>query len=95
MQTFSTSSNFRYPGAACEFNWIYSFVKIRDQKDLKSIKKGVSWIENLYKMLKILKNTFWWKIEPILGPNISGTKCDRDKPIFFTERGGQSDCVDV
>ncbi len=26
-----------------------------------------------------------------LGPNISGTKCNRDKPIFSTERGGQSD----
>ncbi len=25
------------------------------------------------------------------GPSISGTKSDRDKLIFFTERGGQSD----
>ncbi len=23
---------------------------------------------------------------------MSGTKCDRDKPIFSAERGGQSDC---
>ncbi len=30
-----------------------------------------------------------------LGPSISGTKCDRDKPIISTERGGQSYCVEV
>ncbi len=33
-----------------------SFVKMRDKKDLRSMKKGVNWIkhqgENLYKMLK-------------------------------------------
>ncbi len=40
-------------------------------------------------------NTFWWKIRPTLGPIISGTKCDRDKPIFCPEGGGQSDRVDV
>ncbi len=31
------------------------------------------------------------KIRPILGPSISGTKCDRDKLIFSAERGVQSD----
>ncbi len=43
----------------------------------------------------MLNNTFWWKITPTLGPSISGTKCDRDKPIFSAEKGGQSDCVKV
>ncbi len=32
---------------------------------------------------------------PTLGPSISGTKCDRDNPIFSAEKGGQSDCVEV
>ncbi len=32
---------------------------------------------------------------PNLGPSISGTKCDRDKPIFSAERGGKSDCAEV
>ncbi len=27
-------------------NWIYGFVKMNGQKDLKSMKKGVNWIEN-------------------------------------------------
>ncbi len=45
--------------------------------------------------LNLLNNTFWRKIRPPLGPNISGTKCDRDKPIFSAERGGQSDGVVV
>ncbi len=41
---------------------------------------------------KNLNNTFWWKIRPTLGSNISGTKCDRDKPIFFSAgRGIKSD----
>ncbi len=31
------------------------------------------------------------KIRPSLGPSIAGTKCDRDKLIFSTEGGGQSD----
>ncbi len=35
------------------------------------------------KCLKQLNNTFSWKIRPPLGSSISGTKCDRDKPIFF------------
>ncbi len=34
-------------------------------------------------------------MRPTLGPNISGTKCDRDKPIFSAERGDQSDCVEL
>ncbi len=45
------------------------------------------------KCLKSVKNIFWWKIRPTLGPRISGTKCDKDKPILSAERGGQSDCV--
>ncbi len=43
------------------------------------------------KCLKMLNNTFWWKIRPIFNPSISGTKYDRDKLIFSAERGGQSD----
>ncbi len=35
------------------------------------------------------------KSRPTLGSSISGTKCDRDKPIVSAERGGQSDCVEV
>ncbi len=34
-------------------------------------------------------------MRPNLGPSISGTKCDRDKPIFSPKGGGQSDCVEV
>ncbi len=49
-------------------------------------------IQNAY---NLLNNTFWWKITLTLGPSISGTKCDRDKPIFSAEKGGQSDCVEV
>ncbi len=59
---------------------------MRGQKDLKSMKKGSigskvkgKLIENA---LNLLNNTFWWKIRPTLGTSISGTKCDRDKPIF-------------
>ncbi len=56
------------------------------QNILRSMKKGVSWIEdqgeNSYKMLKNLNNTFGWKFRPTLGPSISGTKSDRDKPFF-------------
>ncbi len=32
---------------------------------------------------------------PTLRPSISGTQCDRDKPILSAERGVQSDCVTV
>ncbi len=42
-------------------------------------------------MLKLLNNTFWWTVRSKLGPSISGTKSDRDKPIVFAEREGQSD----
>ncbi len=45
--------------------------------------------------LNLVNNTFWWRIRPNLGPCISGTKCDRDKPIFFCTKRGQSDCVEV
>ncbi len=31
------------------------------------------------------------KIRITLGPSISETKCDRDKPIFSAERRGESD----
>ncbi len=48
----------------------------RGQLDWKSRRKLIQ-----------LNNTFWWKIIRNLGPRISGTKCDRDKPIFSAERG--------
>ncbi len=46
-----------------------------------------------WKFIQMLKNsqiihTFWWKIRPTLGPSISGTKCDKDKPIFFYRKRG-------
>ncbi len=33
---------------------------------------------------------FLWKNRPTLDQIISGTKCDRDKQSFSTERGGGS-----
>ncbi len=45
--------------------------------------------------LNLLYNTFWWIKWPNLGPSISGTKYDRDRPIFSAERGDQSDSVEV
>ncbi len=45
--------------------------------------------------LNLINNTFCWKLIPHLDPSISGTKCDRDKPVFSAERGGQSDSVEV
>ncbi len=67
---------------------------MRSQKDLKSMKMGVNWIDNqvehLYKMLKNCEIIVWWKNLPILGPSMSGTKCE-DKPIFSAERAGQPD----
>ncbi len=70
---------------------------MRGQKDLRSMKKKVNWIENqdenLYKILKNLNNTFWWNITPSI--SISGSKCDRDKPFFSAERGCQSDRDEV
>ncbi len=52
------------------------------QLDRKSSRKL---IQNAY---KLLNNTFWWNIRPTLGPGISGTKCDRDKLIFFCKSRG-------
>ncbi len=72
-------------------------------------KWGVKQIENQWKRgsigsqikgklvqnaLNLLHNTFWWNIRPNVGPSISGTKCDRGKPIFSAEREDQSDCVE-
>ncbi len=42
-------------------------------------------------MLENGQMTFCWKIWPNLGHIISETKCDRDKPIFSAEKGGQYD----
>ncbi len=50
-------------------NQVGDFVKMMVQKDLKSMMKGVNWIENQG------ENTLWWKFRPTLGPSISGTKC--------------------
>ncbi len=38
--------------------------------------------------LNLLNNIFGWKFRATLGPSISGTKCDRDKPIFFCRKRG-------
>ncbi len=38
---------------------------------------------------KVSNDRFLWKNRPALGQIIFGTKCDRDKPIFSTEREGQ------
>ncbi len=45
--------------------------------------------ENLYKLLQVSNDIFLSKNRPTLGQIISGTKCDRDKPIFSVERGVQ------
>ncbi len=56
------------------------------------MEKGVNWIENEGKIdTKCLKSVKKY----ILGPSISETKCDRDKPILSAEKGDQSDCVEV
>ncbi len=52
--------------------------KIKEKIDLKNV-----W--------NLLNNTFQRKIRTIVGPSISGIECDRDKPIFSSERGGLSD----
>ncbi len=68
---------------------------MRGQKDLKSMKRGSIGLKIEEKIdTKCLKSV-WWKNRPTLGPNISGTKCERDKLIFSAERGGQSDCSEV
>ncbi len=70
--------------------------KMRGQKDVWLMKKGVNWIENqgenLYQnAYKLFNNTLCWKIRPTLGPSISDTKCDRDKLLIFFRKRGQSD----
>ncbi len=52
------------------------------QLDRKSRRNFIQMLYNL------LKNTFWWNIRPNLGPSISGTKCDREKLIFFLQNEG-------
>ncbi len=59
------------------------------QLDWKSTRKLVQNASNL------LNNTFWWKIRPIIGLSISGTKCYRYKPIFSAERGVQLDSANI
>ncbi len=58
------------------------------------MKKGVNKIENQgkkwYKLLQKSQMTdFCEKNRPYLGQIIAGTKCDRDKETFSTERGAQ------
>ncbi len=66
---------------------------MRDQKDLRTVKKGVNKIENQgeywYKMFQNYQMTdFCKKIRQIAAQIISGTKCDRDKLIFFCRKRG-------
>ncbi len=74
------------------------FSTMRGKKVLITMIKGVNKIENQgenwYKMhqkkcIKVSNGRFLWKNRPTLGQIISGTKCDRDKPIFSAEREGQ------
>ncbi len=39
--------------------------------------------------LKVSNDRVLWRNRPTLGQIISGTKCDKDKPIFSAEREGQ------
>ncbi len=79
-------------------NRILGFVKMRGQKDLKSMKRGSigSKIKGnlIQNALNLLNNTLWWNIRLNLGPSITTTICDRDNPNIFAERGAQSDCVE-
>ncbi len=66
---------------------------MRGQKDLRIVKKGANKIENQgenwYKMFQNGQITYFCgKMRPTLGQIISGTKCDRDKPIFFCRKRG-------
>ncbi len=40
------------------------------------------------KLVQNGQKTFLWNIRPTLGQNISGTKYDRDKMIFFMQKEG-------
>ncbi len=64
------------------------------------MKKRVNWIEyqgeNWCKMLKKYEIIhFDGALDQTLGPSISQTKCDRDKPFSMEERGSQSDRVEA
>ncbi len=37
---------------------------------------------------RVSNDRLLWKHRPTLGQIISGTKCDRDKPIFFCRKSG-------
>ncbi len=60
------------------------------QKDLESMKKGASCNENQGENL--LNDNFWGKSITTLSPSISGTKCHRDKPIIYRNRGSIGLC---
>ncbi len=65
---------------------------MRGQKDLRTVKKGgqqdrKSRRKLMQNALKWSNDRFLWKIKPSLGQIISGTKYDRDNPIFSVERG--------
>ncbi len=67
---------------------------MRGQKDIITMKKSVNKIENKrdnwYKLLQKCQMTdICEKIYQTLCQIISGTKCNRDKPIFSAEREGQ------
>ncbi len=75
------------------------FCKNKASKRYKNCKKGGQ--QDRKSRRKLVQNASKWsnnrfllkKIRPTLSKFISGTKCDRDKPIFSAERGGQYDCV--
>ncbi len=73
--------------------------KVRDQKDLRRMKKGVDNIENQgeiwYKMLQNGRLTDFGEILPTLGQIISETKCDRNKLIFFTAEKGAINKIEL
>ncbi len=92
-------------GRGCSRQWknglnqIYRFVKMRDQKDLTTMKKGSTRSKinekictNCFKTVKwqilVLKN-----IMTTLRPIISGIKWDRVKLTFSSEWGSQSDRI--
>ncbi len=70
-------------------NHIYGFDKNEGQKDLRSMKRGVNWLENqgqnLYKM-GLLNNTFWWNILDQLYLQVSLELNVKETNWFFLQK---------
>ncbi len=61
-------------------NWGSGDLRIFLKNGVNYIKK--SWRKYIQNALKLSDDRFWPNIRPTLGHIISGTKCDRDKPML-------------